>query len=214
MISLAVVPTAALERSQGFLDATGWTAAGAENADNADAAASAQRLARAGRAVLFVPGTSELAARLGRIVVVHDGTRGDRAGMDVADEAAVATGAEIIVLHVPPAVASTTSGSLPFRIADHGTYDWAEWRDEFLRRFCRCSEGVKVTLHVAAASANELGKQIRGQEPDLVVASSSAAGPGAGGGSIAANDPTTDAVFDVGAPALVVPAVGRSQERA
>lgn len=91
---------------------------------------------------------------------------------------------------------------MPFRIADHAAYDWAEWRDEFLRRFCRCSPGVRVTLRVGSTA--KLGDQLRVVAPDLVIVS------GAEEGGLAAGE-AFDAIVEGGAPVLIVPPV--SHER-
>src|SRR4029450_6019138 len=99
--------------------------------------------------------------------------------------AAVATGAEILVLHVPRSVPATAAASMPFRMADHGTYDWSEWREEFMRRFCRCSPGVRIELRVGAGSKALLREQIRDLAPQLVIVSGVR---------------TFDAVREVGAP--------------
>ena len=200
MKRIAVIPATAATRVQPLLDAAGWQAARETRDHDADANV-ALDVVRRGDPAMYVPKTAGQARTLGRILVVHRGDRGDRAGMDAADEAAVASGAEIIVLHAPPSTPSTTSASLPFRIADHGTYDWAEWRDEYLRRFCRCSPGVRVTLHVSAGSAEKLRNQVRDEAPDLVILS----GPGerepSAGGAL-------EALFEGAAAVLIVPPVG------
>src|SRR6185295_16287875 len=125
-----------------------------------------------GRAVLLMPEATHGAGRLRRIVVIHEGSRGDRAGMDAADDAAVASGAKVIVLHVPSKHPSRSAASLPFRMADHAVHDWAEWREEFMRRFGSSSEGVDITLQVGASSVAELRQQIADERPYLVIASS------------------------------------------
>ena len=203
MMPIVVVPDSAMARAEPFLAAVGWqTAAVGEGDPTAKAALS---LARTGRPVLFAPAGTDLHTPLRRILVVHGGTRGDRPGIDAADEAAVASGAEVIVLHVPAPVPSRTSASLPYRISDHGTYDWEEWRDEFLRRFCRCSEGVEVSLLVGAASATGLREQLHDEHADLVITSiTRRPEPGV--------DAAREAVFDVAAPVLMVPSLGHDRE--
>jgi len=197
-MTIAVLPGSAISRAEPLLAAAGWRGAAAgEEGDDGRAAVS---LAQTGRPVLFAPPEMDVARELRRILVVHEGSRGDRAGIDAANDAAVASGAEVTVLHVPSRFPSTTSASLPFRMADHATYDWAEWRDEFLRRFCRCSEGVEVTLRVGTGSTAAIRTQIAAEQPDLVIASSSRAEPGV--------REAIEALLDGDAPVLLVPSVG------
>jgi hypothetical protein len=201
MKPIVVVPPSSTARAEPFLEAAGWRSAAERSGPDASAARS---LAATGRPVLFVPEKVELRAPLHRILVVHEGTRGDRAGIDAADEAAVASGAEVIVLHVPSLAPSRTPASLPHRFSDHGTYDWEEWRDEFLRRFCRCSEGVQVSLLVAAPSVAGIVEQIRGEHADLLLTSIEI-------GPERRTRTAVDAVFDGAAPVLMVPAVGHDR---
>jgi hypothetical protein len=204
MRRITVIPQGAMARVGPLLEAAGWHARPAKSAGDGGAdPAAAMSVVRRGDPALYVPEKARTEA-LRRILVVHEGGRGDRAGMDAADAAAVATGAEIVVLHVPPSSPSTTSASLPFRVADHGTYDWAEWRDEFLRRFCRCSPGVRVTLQISAGSTGTLRNQIRDQAPDLVILS----GPSEGDGD---DGETHLAVLAGVVPVLIVPSVGRDR---
>jgi hypothetical protein len=210
MKRITVVPPEAADLAHSLLDQAGWKAAriardGDGDREQARAAPgeTAIDVVRRGDPALYVPELADTAA-LRRILVVHEGSRGDRAGMLAADEAAVASGAEIVVLHIPPSKPSTTSASLPFRIADHGTYDWAEWRDEFLRRFCRCSPGVRVTLHVSAGGRTTLRNQLRDEKPDLVILS----GPARGDSEIGE---VQDVVLGGQVPVLLVPSVGRER---
>ena len=197
MTTITVLPQSAMQRAERLLTAAGWEGTySGEWGDDAEAAVS---LARDGRPALFIPEGIDVPGRLRRIVVVHEGGRGDRAGIDAANEAAVASRAEVIVLYVPSTMPSATSGSLPFRMADHAAYDWGEWRDEFLRRFCRCSEGVEVTLHVGAGSTVDLREQISNERPDLLI--SSVPSDADGGAAI-------DGVLGVPAPVLLMPSVG------
>ena len=195
MKQITVVPGEAAPRVAALLAAAGWKAS--RKAARADAGAEAALdIVRRGDPVLAVPADAPVAERLRRIVVVHKGSRGDRAGMDAADDAAVASGAKIVVLHVPRTTPSSTTASLPFRMADHGTYDWSEWREEFLRRFCRCSPGVRVELRAGAATASMLRDQVREERPDLVIVSGVR---------------TFDAVRRAGPPVLAVPSVGNER---
>lgn len=192
MKPITVLPNEAGPRVAALLASAGWTAASAEAPGEGRPSAPLD-VVRRGDPVLSVPDGATSARKLRRILVVHKGSRGDRAGMDAADEAAVASRAEIVVLHVPRSSPSTAAASMPFRMADHGTYDWDEWREEFLRRFCRCSPGVRMVLRVGAGSTAMLRDQIRDERPDLVIVSGVR---------------TFDAVRDVAIPVLIVPGVG------
>jgi hypothetical protein len=193
MKPITVLPNDAAPQVEALLTGAGWKAASNRKAPADGRAVAALDVVRRGDPVLFVPAEAKPAKKLRRILVVHKGSRGDRAGMDAADEAAVASGARIIVLHVPPSSPSSTKASMPFRMADHGTYDWSEWREEFLRRFCRCSPGVRIELRVGPGTRAMLRDQVREEHPDLVIVSGVR---------------TFDAVRGVGIPVLVVPAVG------
>ena len=201
MIPIEVVPRDKHPQATAFLATAGWSTADPGRAgDDTEAALS---LASSGRPVLFVPEASELPTELRRILVVHVGTRGDRAGVEAADAAAVVSGAEIVILHVPSRVPSRASASLPYRFSDHGSYDWEEWRDEFLRRFGQCSDGVLVTLRVGGGSAAAVRDEIRGSRADLVIVST-ARGRRSNGRSMLA------AAFESGVPVLSVPSVGHA----
>jgi universal stress protein family protein len=202
MRPIEVVPARATSLVAPLVDAAGWVAGPASSDDDGDVEV-ALGVVHGGDPALFVHLEAKPARTLRRIVVVHEGTRADRAGMDAADEAAVASGAEIVVLHVPPSTPSAAAASLPFRIADHGTYDWAEWQEEFLRRFCRCSKGVRVSLRVVPEPA-ALRDLIRDVDADLVIVS--------GGGAV--EDGKGDilgAVIGGVTPVLIVPSVGRDR---
>jgi len=203
MKPIVVMPRAAAERVAPLIEDAGWRAVPPPEREADDREATVE-VVRRGDPVVAVPDRAEPAAKLGRIVVVHEGSRGDRAGMDAADDAAVASGAEVVVVHVPATSADQTSGSLAFRIADHGAYDLNEWREEFLRRFCRCSPGVRVTLRVGAASPAMLRDQVRSESPDLIIASGP---PEAGVG----DDAPLEAILDGDVPVLIVPSVGRDR---
>jgi hypothetical protein len=74
-----------------------------------------------GRPVVFVPAHARVARRLRSILVLHEGSPSATAGVDAASEVAVATGAEVVVLHVPAPEPSDEHGSLPApRVVDHG----------------------------------------------------------------------------------------------
>lgn len=148
MRPVSVIPARASTRVAGLLEAAGWRAERAPAGWAGDPAA-ALRLAGSGRWVVFVPRRVSVPRAIRRIVVIHGGSRAERAAMDAADAAAVATGAEIVVVHSPSATSRGDAVSLPFGLGDHPAHDIDDWRDEFARRFCRCSEGVTVSLRVA-----------------------------------------------------------------
>jgi hypothetical protein len=194
MKPITVLPSDAGPRVTALLASAGWRTAIAAPGDGS--AEAALDVVRRGHPVLSVPDGAQPPSQLRRILVLHKGSRGDRAGMDAADEAAVASGAGIVVLHVPRSSPSTAAASMPFRMADHGTYDWDEWREEFLRRFCRCSPGVRIALSMGAGPTAMLRDQVRDERPDLVIVSGVR---------------TLEAIRDVGIPVLIVPSVGHER---
>ena len=97
MRPIAVIPPEATERIAPLLGAAGWDVDEAAEAFG-DEPAAALDVVRLGEPAVYVPRGAAPAGQLDRILVVHEGSRGSRASMDAADEAAVATGAEIIVL--------------------------------------------------------------------------------------------------------------------
>lgn len=163
-----IIPGRAAPRARRLLDSAGWTLEpGPHDLDVGSALAAAAE----GRPVLFVPSGARVARRLRRILVLHEGSPSVAAGVDAADEAAVASGAEITVLHVPTVEPPATAGSLPApHLADHAPHDWEEWRREFLERFCGRSPGVPLRLEVATGPPVEsmLGAARRFRS-DLVV---------------------------------------------
>jgi hypothetical protein len=200
MRKIVVVPSKATSRANPLLRAAGWEGMASPGAVD-DSAQAAVELVRRGERALYVP-RDTTPTDLHRILVVHEGTRGDRAAMDAADEAAVASGGEVLVLHVPPSTPSVSAASLPFRLADHAAYDYAEWRDEFLRRFCHCSEGVRVVLRLSVGSIEDVRQEIRAAEPDLVIVSGA-------GDAVRGRSEVVDALLEGVTPVLIVPAVGQ-----
>jgi hypothetical protein len=73
-----------------------------------------------------------------------------------------------------------------------------------MRRFCRCSPGVDVTLHVNTG-ATPLGEQIRDERPDLVVVCGS-------GETEAGKSAVLDAALEGPAPVLIVPSLGHDRQ--
>jgi hypothetical protein len=201
MRPILVVPGAAAPRAERLLADAGWVAEPAPDDVRVDPR-SGPTPAGTARPVLFVPG-SAIADRLRRILVIHEGRRSDRAGIDAADEAAVASGASVIVLHLPASTPSTNAGSMQVRMADHAAHDWAEWQEEFLRRFCHCSKGVEVSLRVGTGSPDAMKEQISEERADLVIAS---IGRQPEPRAIDAIRPALDV-----APVLLMPSVGQDE---
>lgn len=149
MRAVYAMPSRTAKRARRLLAAVGWIVEPVPD-DVADDARSAVELAAAGRPVLFVPPTARVRAVLRRIAVVHGGSRGETRGIEAADAAAIATGAEIVALHPPGAHRAGDPAALPFGLGDHAEHDWTEWREEFARRFCPCSEGVAVSVRLVS----------------------------------------------------------------
>ncbi len=124
-----------------------------------------------GEALFFLPRAVQLPSALRRIVVLHDAGPRATAGVEIADQVALATGAEIVVLHIPSGELPAEPGSLPGpRFADHAGEQWLEWQQEYLRRFCRCSPGVRLSLEVALGPLlPSLRSKLRDLGPELVV---------------------------------------------
>lgn len=178
MRSVVLVPGSALGRARSLgLDA-GWKleATGLE-ADVEKALAQGA----GGRPVLFVPRGARIPRRLRRILIPHEGSPAAARGVEVADALAGTCGAALTVLHVPSFDAPAGAGSFPApRFVDRPHHDWSAWRREFERRFCRCTEGVQVSLRVATGSpAPSIVDAARSLHADLIVLSwKGDAGPG------------------------------------
>jgi nucleotide-binding universal stress UspA family protein len=168
MRTIVVTPPSALKRAGSLAAAAGWDLQSSVD----EQAWPETALAGTHEPVLVVPPGGHVATDLRRILVVHEGSPLVAPAMQVADEAALRSGAEIVVLHVASATRPTAPASLPApRFADHCGYDWEEWRSEFLRRFCRSSEGLYVRLEVITGEpALVLTAAVRRLRPDLVLA--------------------------------------------
>jgi len=176
--TLVVAPPRLAGAASRLARSAGWEA---ERAPDGSGLAAALAAGAEGRSVLFVPAGARVPRRLRRILVLHEGSPAAAAGVDAANGAALATGAEIVVLHVPTLEPAAGPGALPApRFLDQPQYEWPEWQREFMRRFCRCSEGVLLRLELAAGSPAEatLERARRLRADLLVVTWKGEAGPG------------------------------------
>ncbi len=170
MNPVLLVPEGAEARARAMARRAGWELrAGGEGA----AVEAALVAGAGGEPVLFVPPGARVPRNLRRILVPHEGSPAATSGMEAADQLGDVCGAEILVLHVPQVEAALGPGGLPVpRVVDHPGYDWEAWRQEFERRFCRCTEGVRVSLEVAAGPAvGSILEAARRLRADLIVMS-------------------------------------------
>jgi nucleotide-binding universal stress UspA family protein len=167
MISVVVIPGQALGRARPLARALGWQLEPAPTASGRDLEA----FVGENRSLLVVPEGARVPRSLRRILLPHEGTPAVALGLEVADRLAVVTGAEIVVVHVPSADVPSERGSLPApRFTDQPHHDWPEWRREFIRRFCRSSEGVSLTLALATGPLSQaILEGARQHRADLVV---------------------------------------------
>ena len=170
MMRPVVVPADAYRKVELLLRAAGWAAEPAPP-ESGDDLAAALALGARGREVVFVPPGARVARTLRRLLVLHEGGPAAAPGIDAANEAARASGAEVAVLHVPSLEPPPEAGSLPApRFADHDYYDWLEWREEFLRRFRRAAAGISLRLEVALGPpAETILEQARRLRTDLMM---------------------------------------------
>jgi nucleotide-binding universal stress UspA family protein len=167
-VTVVVAPARASGAAARLARSAGWkTEDGLCGRDLAAALAAGSR----GNRVLFVPPGARVPRRLRRILVLHEGSPAATPGVEAADEAGLATGAEIIVLHVPTLEPAAEPGSFAVpRLVDQPHYEWLEWRREFMRRFCHCSEGIRLTLELAVGSSTEATlERARRLRADLLV---------------------------------------------
>jgi hypothetical protein len=170
-VKTLVVPAAAWPSVAALFSGTDWELDAAEGADAHDPEATLARVG-SGHGLVFVPSSAAVPASLRRVVVVHDGTPGSAPAVEAADHLAVREGAVLVVLHPPDVERLEDRDSLTMpRVADHSPYDWEEWRDEFVRRFCPVSSGVSLTMELVngppAAGTLDVVAQERA---DLVIA--------------------------------------------
>lgn len=178
MTSVLLVPGRALGRARALGPTAGWEL---EPLDVEADVGSALAAGAGGSSVLFIPPGARVPRKLRRILVPHEGSPGATSGVEAADVMSSICGAEIVVLHVPTFEVPTVPGSLAApRFVDRPQYDWAAWRNEFERRFCRCSDGVQVSLRVATGPpAPAILDAARRLRADLIVlAWKGEAGPG------------------------------------
>ena len=169
MRSVYAMPSDGLSRARRLLAPIGWLVEPVPDGWADDAPASVE-VAATGRPVLFLPRTTTVARVLRRIAVLHGGTRAEARGVAAADAAAVATGAEIVALHAFAAHRLGDPAGLPFGLGDHPEHDWPEWREEFARRFCPCSEGVALSVRLVSGPPDAaVSREARRIAADLLV---------------------------------------------
>jgi hypothetical protein len=132
-------------------------------------------LAMAGpaRAVMIVPPDVEVSSSPHCLAVLHDGTPGASVGVHVAERAADRLGTKaVVVVHAAERELHADHGSLPaLRLADHEAYDWEDWRQEFLRRFCSSPALPTLRLEVVSGPPVESILDALGRDRvDLVIA--------------------------------------------
>lgn len=167
---VVVVPSSARPNVEGLLAATGWNIASNGVGEEVDPEAALARGAEDDAFVLVPPGTT-VAGTARRLLVLHDGTPVASPGVQVASRVAAAANGDVVVLHVAELAPPADPRGLPaLRVADHGPYDWEEWRDEFGRRFCPSSPGVALTLEVVSGPPVDAVVDVVARERvDLVV---------------------------------------------
>ena len=166
MKTIAVTPASAAKRAAKLAEVAGWTLEPYYERGVEDA------LLDIREPLLVIPPHARVPRSLDRIVVVHEGSPLVTPAMEMADEVALVSGAEIVVLHVISAKPPKAPGSLPSpRFADSLSYAWEEWRLEFLRRFCKMSKGLSVSLEVTSGDPVEaIPLTLIRIHPSLVVA--------------------------------------------
>jgi nucleotide-binding universal stress UspA family protein len=174
MSAVVVFPPRALDKARGLLEPAGWAVD--EGSGGPAGVQSALDAARDGKDALYLPEEASVAAPTRRIIALHDGTPASAPAVGAAGRVAGATGAHVHVLHVPPAIPESDPGSLAgLRMSDHGGEVWAQWRQEFARRFCTFTPDVSWDLDVAMGPPVEaILDEARRVEADMIVAT---AGP-------------------------------------
>ena len=170
MTRVMVVPGGATKRVSALARGAKWDLEAASHGAAGDVEA-ALGVGQGGRPVLFVAPGARITQALRRVLVLHDGTPGATVSVRAGERAALASGADVAILHVPAPEPPLEPGSLPApRIVDHEHYDLRAWREEFLRRFCRCSPVVSVTLDVAIGRpATAIPERARALRADVMV---------------------------------------------
>jgi hypothetical protein len=169
-MEFVVAPAAALPSMLALLSGVGWELRAAEVPDPYDPEA-ALPLCTRDQGLVLVPSGATVSRSVRRVVLLHDGTLASSPAVEVADRIAVSGKADVAVLHQADVDSPREHGSLTtLRLADHGPYDWQEWRDEFLRRFCPVSPGVSVTVELLTGAPVEavLGAVVS-ERADVVV---------------------------------------------
>ena len=172
MIRALVVPPAARPSVAALLSGLDCELEDADD-QGLNGAESALDAGRDDYGLVVVPPAAAVAESPRRVLVLHDGTTSSSSAIEVADALARSRGAKVVVVHVWEPVVTDEPGSLTaLRVADHGPYDWEEWRDEFVRRFCLFSDGVSATLEVVGGpKVDSILDIVHRHRADLVVAS-------------------------------------------
>jgi hypothetical protein len=168
-IRITVVPGTVAGDLAKLATAAGWDVEPSP-ATTADLEA-ALKAAATGRLVLFVSPGSRVPTSLTHVLVPHDATPATSAVLATVGAAPFWRHAEIVMVHVAAAELPCQPGSFPApRMVDHGDYDWAAWREEFFRRFCRVSTGCLVSLVLATGAREESILRVARQLPaDLMI---------------------------------------------
>jgi hypothetical protein len=153
-IQITIIPGALAGEMAELATAAGWDVK-PSRAAAADLEA-ALKAGAAGRLVLFVPPGSRVPTSLTHVLVPHDATPATSAVLATVGGAPLWRHAEMVVLHVASAELPSQPGSFPApRMIDHDCYDWSDWREEFVRRFCRVSPGMLVRVELATGAREE-----------------------------------------------------------
>lgn len=165
MRTIEVTPPQALSRVAQMAESAGWSLEPSKES-------SAERAVVGTREpILVVPIHAKVPRKLSQIMVVHEGSPLVTPAMEMADEIACQSGADIVVLHVLTMKRPFTPGSLPSpRFTDNPSYAMEEWRVEFFRRFCQLSEGLQVNLEVTSGEPTvAISNALRRIKPSLVL---------------------------------------------
>lgn len=165
MRTIEITPPKAISRAMRMAESAGWSLEPSKESGAEKAVVNTRE------PILVVPAHAKVSRKLSKIMVVHEGSPLVTPAMEMADEIACQSGADIVVLHVLSMKRPFTPGSLPSpRFTDNPGYAMEEWRVEFFRRFCQLSEGLQVNLEVTSGEpAVAISDAIRRIKPNLVL---------------------------------------------